>query len=90
MSLISEMRNGSRFHKIWLGAQQWSITLEGTLTWWSADDIHQRERKLDHELRLPKWIWRWYCWLRGTHDQYYSECVYCGHPMPYPPKRASR
>ena len=62
----------------------WSITIEGEIVWWAADDIHLRKRKLNMEVRPPKWLWRPFCLLRGRHEQYYRECVYCGKSMKGP------
>jgi hypothetical protein len=53
----------------------WSITLDGTITWWSRDDIHFRERKVDKEYQL-RGIFRPLCWI-AKHSEYYGYCVYC-------------
>lgn len=73
-----------RLLQLWQRMGLWAITVEGTVTWWCGDDVRQRDRKLDVEIRWPKWIWRPYCWWRGQHDQHYAECIYCGTAMPYP------
>lgn len=65
-----------RLTKFWQKYALWSLILEGTLTWWCSDDTHHRERKLDHEIRLPKILWRPYCWKYG-HEPYYNGCVTC-------------
>lgn len=63
--------------RLWKITLLWSITVDGSVTWWCSDDIHQRERKLDYELRVPRWPWRLYCWHRGHHDPDYRSCVFC-------------
>lgn len=77
------MRPGGRLHRFWLGWAVWSITLDGTITWWSTDDVSFRERKVDAEIQLPRWPWRVFC--RGQHSDYYGECVFCKAPMPGSP-----
>lgn len=75
--------------RFWQHYTSWSITAEGEITWWAGDDIHLRKRKLDHEIQLPKWAWRPYCWYRDRHDNYYGACVYCDKILGYPESKPS-
>lgn len=91
------MKNGGRLHKIWLGSRCWAITLDGKLTWWSPDDVHQRERKLDVEIQIPAKVWKPYCWIKRNHTkhrratEYYGACVFCSTSYPESPySRGSR
>ena len=71
--------------RIWQRLDLWSITLEGELVWWCSDDVRLRKRKLDHEIRFPKWIWRPYCWIYEHEPYGYKHrrgCITCGKRMP--------
>lgn len=68
-------------HRLWFRMVHWSIAVEGEIVWWCGDDTHQRTRKLDFEIRWPKWIFRPICWLGDGHSDYYGECVRCAKPM---------
>jgi len=66
---------------LWLTTLCWSITIEGEINWWCRDDDHHRTRKLDYELRVPRWPWRLYCWWAGRHSESYGSCVFCETPI---------
>lgn len=70
-----------RLHTLWLRCVQWSICVEAKIevTYFSGDDIHERERayKIDWEIQIPRWLWRPYCWLFGHSDDSYGSCVVC-------------
>jgi hypothetical protein len=77
--------------RFWQRCMAWSITLEGELVWWSSDDIRLRKRRLDHELRLSRALFRPICWLsKDGHSDYYGYCVVCDLPMSVRTRRASR
>lgn len=72
------MAPGGRLHKFFSAYSHWAITFEGTITWWTPDDIHLRLRKIDWEIQLPRWPWRLFC--RGRHEDYYGACIFCHTP----------
>lgn len=67
--------------RLWSRMVHWSITVEGEMVWWCGDDDHHRTRKLDFEVRWPKWIFRPICWMTDGHSDYYGECVCCAKAM---------
>jgi hypothetical protein len=68
--------------RLWQRCTLWSITVEGEIAWWASDDIHHRTRKIDAEVRLPKWLFKPICWLtKEGHSDYYGECVFCAKAM---------
>ena len=68
--------------RFWQKYTLWSLCWESEIVWFSSDDVHQRVRKWDIEIRLPRRLWRPYCWRYG-HEENYGECVQCGMPMEY-------
>jgi hypothetical protein len=62
----------------WRRIDLWAVTLDGVLTWWSVDDIHHRERRVDMHLRFPASLRRLACVLRGSHEDFYGSCLSCG------------
>ena len=72
---------GCFFDWAWRITALWSITVDGEITWWVSDDIHHRERKIDAQIRVPRILWRPYCWWMGGHDWYYRYCIFCETPF---------
>lgn len=68
--------------RFWQRMTLWSMTVEGEMVWWCGDDDHHRTRKLDFEIRWPRWVFRPICWLiKDGHGEHYGCCVICEKPM---------
>jgi hypothetical protein len=64
--------------RFWRRCITWSVGLDGELVWFSSDGHHHRTRRLDHELRIPRALFKPICWFsKDGHSDYYGFCVVC-------------